>query len=370
MKITQIKVSRFTVPLKTPFKTALRTVLAVEDVLVEINTDTGCTGFGEAPPTAAITGETIQSIEAAVLQHIAPSIIGMDICQLDCIMQKMHACILNNTSAKAAIDMALYDLLAQHCKLPLYQLLGGAKTHMETDITISLNNTAQMVSDSITAVQAGFSILKIKVGLHGMADVQRIAEIRKAVGQQVQLRIDANQGWGAKQSVQIITAMEDAGLAIALVEQPVKAHDISGMAFVTQQVHTPILADESVFTAENAIALIQRRAADYINIKLMKTGGIYKALQICAVAETYGVSCMMGCMLESKLATSAAAHLAAAKNVITMVDLDTPSLCAQDPFFGGPVYSAASILMPDSYGIGIASINPACKNIEIGQVTL
>ena len=141
-----------------------------------------------------------------------------------------------------------------------------------------------------------------------------------------------------------------------LVEQPTNAHDFEGLKYVTSQVHTPILADESVFSMEDAVHLIQERAADLINIKLMKTGGIYQALKICGIAENYGVECMIGCMLESKIAVSAAAHLAAGKGIITRADLDGPSLCREDPYTGGPVYEGNWILMNETPGLGITEV--------------
>ena len=134
------------------------------------------------------------------------------------------------------------------------------------------------------------------------------------------------------------------------------AHDFQGMRYVTSQVYTPILADESVFSVEDAIRIIQKRAADLINIKLMKTGGIYQALKICGIAESFGVECMIGCMLESKIAVSAAAHLAAAKGIITRADLDGPSLCREDPYEGGPVYEGSKIYMNEAYGLGITRV--------------
>ncbi len=188
-----------------------------------------------------------------------------------------------------------------------------------------------------------------------MADLPRIAAIREAVGPDIAIRVDANQGWTVKDAIRVITAMEDKGLGIQLVEQPVPAHDLEGMAKITQKVYTPILADESVFSPLDALEII-RRAADLINIKLMKTGGIHEALKICAVASLYGVECMMGCMLESKLAVSAAAHLCAAKGIVTRADLDGPSLCSIDPYEGGPEYSGALIQMNELPGIGITGV--------------
>ncbi len=356
MKIVRIDVGEVFIPLAKPFKTALRTVENVEDIVVRITADSGEVGYGEAPPTAVITGDTKGSIRCAIEDFIRPALLGMEIEDLDGIMHRLHTCIVKNTSAKAAVDMAVYDLYAQRFGAPLFRLLGGFRDTVETDITISVNPVPQMIEDSLEAVRQGYRILKIKVGKEGLADVARIAGIREAVGGGIRLRVDANQGWTAKQAVRIITAMEDKGLQIDLVEQPVPAHDLEGMRMITGTVATPILADESVFSPEDAAEIIRTHAADLINIKLMKTGGIWQALKICALAEMYGVECMIGCMLESKLAVSAAAHLAAAKRIITRADLDGPSLCRIDPYTGGPVYENGIIRMTDAPGIGIAGV--------------
>ena len=359
MKIKRISVGEINLPLARPFKTALRTVEHVNDIVVRIEADDGTVGYGEAPPTAVITGDTKGSILCAIQEFIAPSLVGMDVEDMEGLQKKLHACILKNTSAKAAVDMALYDLLGKRFGVPLYQLLGGAKNEIETDITISVNPIDEMVADSVDAVRQGFRVLKVKVGKEGKADVERIRAIRQACPDAV-IRVDANQGWTAGQAISIIKAMEDAALDIELVEQPVPAHDFEGMKAITRAVETPILADESVFCAEDAIKIIQHGAADLLNIKLMKTGGIWKALQICSVADIYGVKCMMGCMLESRLSVAAGAHLAAAKGCITLCDLDGPSLCSVDPYTGGPIFEGAKIRMSADPGIGVDNIPCTC----------
>lgn len=356
MIIQDIQVGRISLPLRHPFKTALRTVNAVDDVVVKITADTGEVGYGEAPPTAVITGDTIGSIECAIRDFIRPNLIGMEIENLDGIMTKLHHCILKNTSAKAAVDMAVYDLYGKRFGAPVYQLLGGAKHSFETDLTISVNPIDEMVADSLEAIRRGYRILKVKVGKEGKQDIERIAAIRNAVGKEPLIRVDANQGWEPRQSVAIISAMEDKGLDIELVEQPVKAHDIAGMQYVTQRVQTPILADEAVFSPADAVEIIRQGAADLINIKLMKTGGIWQALKICDVAEIYGVECMVGCMLESRLSVAAAGHLCAGRSIITRADLDGPSLCSVDPFAGGPLFDEATITMSTDPGIGVEQV--------------
>ena len=353
MIIKNIEIGEVSIPLVRPFKTALRHVNYVEDILVRITTDDGNVGYGEAAPTAVITGDTKGSIISAIRDYIKPALLGMSIDSLDSVFRTLDTCILKNTSAKAAIDIAIYDLYGKSLGRPLYQILGGNKNTIETDITISVNDISEMVADSLDAINQGYKILKIKVGKEGVKDLERIKCIREAVGKDIVIRVDANQGWNAKQAVRILRDLEDLNLDIELVEQPVPAHDLKGMEFVTKNVNIPILADESVFSVQDAIHIIERRAADYINIKLMKTGGIHNAIKICDIAETYGVKCMIGCMLESKISVSAAAHFGAAKGGITMADLDGPSLCKIDPYEGGPNFHKNIITMNETFGLGI-----------------
>lgn len=356
MKIKEIQVGEISVPLRKPFKTALRTVDKVEDVVVKIITDTGHVGYGEAPPTAVITGDTKGSIKCAIEEFIRPQIIGLPIDNIEEIMKRIDSSLIKNTSAKAAVDIAVYDLFGQLHNAPLYKLLGGYRKEIITDITISVNSPEEMAQDSIDAVNKGYKTLKIKVGKDSQVDMARIKAIRDAIGHDVELRIDANQGWTPKEAVRILRQMEDKGFDIELVEQPVKAYDLEGLKYVTDNVGTPILADESVFSPEDAIKIIQNRAADLVNIKLMKTGGIHNALKICSVAEIYGVECMIGCMLESKLSVSAAVHLAAAKSIITKIDLDGPGLCSIDPIEGGPIFEDYRITLTEAPGLGFKQI--------------
>ena len=357
MKIIDIEIDHISVPLKRPFKTALRTVNSVEDIIVKITTDSNNVGFGEAPPTGVITGDTKGAILGAIENHIKKAIIGMDIAYFEEIMLKLNKCIVKNTSAKAAIDMALYDLYGQLYKAPLYKLLGGYRDELITDITISVNAPEEMAKDSLDAIRLGYKTLKIKVGKDSAMDIKRLKAVRNIVGPNINIRIDANQGWKPKEAVNVLRKMEDAGLQIEFVEQPVLAHDIDGLKFVTDNVYIPVLADESVFSPMDALNILQRRAADFVNIKLMKTGGIYNALKICSLAEIYGVECMIGCMLEAKVSVTAAVHLACAKSIITKIDLDGPVLCSEDPVNGGAIFNESKIILTDTPGLGIKSIN-------------
>lgn len=357
MKITDIRFGMLRVPLKTPFKTALRTVEAVEDIVVSVHTDTGQVGYGEAPATAVITGDTHGSIIEAIRKFIAPRVIGQEIANLNHITALIQSALEKNTSAKAAVEIAVYDLFGQLYGVPLYKMLGGGDPVITTDITISVDYIDKMVADSISAVDRGFESLKIKVGKDIGVDIERVKAIYAAVEGRALLRLDANQGWSAKQAVYAISMLEDAGVRLELVEQPVKAKDLDGMKYVTERVHTPIMADESVFGPTEVIDLIRMRAADIINIKLMKTGGLSNAIRIADIAALYGVECMIGCMLESSISVAAAVHLAVAKSsAITKVDLDGPSLCAFNPVDGGVNFNESEISVTDAPGLGIREI--------------
>ena len=356
MKITEVRLGRISVPLRVPFKTALRSVSSVEDVVVEVHTDTGAVGYGEAPPTGAITGDTTGAIIGALQDHIIKTVVGRDVDDFENLMLTLDKCIVKNTSAKAAMDMALWDLYGQLYKIPVYKLLGGSRKQIVTDITISVNDPEEMARDTLNAVERGYDTLKVKVGVDPTLDVARLAAVRKAAGPNVCIRIDANQAWQPKEAVRLLNQMQERGLDIEFVEQPVKAHDFEGLKYVTERSYVPVLADESVFSPADALTIMQMRAADLVNIKLMKCGGIYNALKIASAAEVCGVECMIGCMLEAKISVNAAVHLACAKQIITKVDLDGPVLCSEDPILGGSVFDEQKITVSDSPGLGIQGV--------------
>lgn len=356
MKITDIYLGMLSVPLRVPFKTALRTVSSVEDVIVEVHTDTGEIGYGEAPPTGVITGDTTNSIMGAVRDHIKKALVGREIDDFEDLMKALNQCIVKNFSAKAAVDMALWDLYGKLYQIPVYKLLGGSRKKLITDITISVNDPEEMARDAQLAVKRGYECLKIKVGSNPSLDVERLIAVRQEVGNDIDIRIDANQAWTPKQAVRLLNQMQEKGLDIEFVEQPVKAEDFEGMRYVTERSYVPVLADESVFSPQDAVKIMQTRAADLINIKLMKCGGIYNALKIASAAEIYGVECMIGCMLEAKVSVNAAVHLACAKQIITKIDLDGPVLCSTDPVIGGAVFHEKEICVSDKPGMGIEKI--------------
>lgn len=359
MKITDIRVGVLKTPLKTPFKTSVRSVSEMTDIIVRLETSDGVVGWGSAPPTAKVTGDTEGSIPCAISAYIAPVILGMDAEDLDACLDALGGSLFHNASAKAAVDIALHDAWARGLGQPAWRLFGGSGRTIRTDVTISVNPPEEMARDAVRAASDGFDTIKIKVGVDSAADFERIRAIREAVGYAPKLRIDANQGWNANEAVRTLNRMADAGFGIELVEQPVKKEDIDGMAFVTAHSPIPVVADESCWSPLDAVTLLHRHAADMVNIKLMKCGGIRAARQIISVAQANGVEVMMGAMLEGKISSAAAAHLASSSACVTKIDLDGPALCTVDLVEGGPVFGGPEITLGHEPGFGVSSVPAA-----------
>ena len=355
MKIIAIKTQILKAPLKTAFKTALRTVTHLEDLVVSIHTNTGHIGYGEGTATVVITGETLVSMQGAV-EHIKGILLNREIEDFNTLLYLVEHSMVHNSTIKAALEMALYDLRSQRLKLPLYKMLGGSKTHFKTDITISLNDVDTMLDDSQKALDLGYDILKIKVGESIKKDYERIEQIATTFKNAL-IRIDANQAWTAKESVTLLNRLENRGIISELIEQPVKANDFRGLKYIKERTITPLLADESVFSAKQAIELLEMDACDFINIKLAKCGGISHALKIADIAELYHVKCMIGCMLEGPISVGSAVHVASARaNTISMLDLDGASLLAMNPIEGGVDFNESDINLTESHGLGIKKV--------------
>lgn len=357
MKITSITTQPITIPLATTFTTALRSTSQVDCVLVKIHTDSSQTGYGSGSPVPVITGETLDSVMGAT-QFIGQQLTGMNLENCELLFQKLNSCMVGSPSAKAAIDMAIYDLLGKSLGIPLYQLLGGKSQELTTDITISLASPEEMVAECRGRMESGFSIVKIKVGGDPKTDIERLKKINDSLGGNASIRIDANQGWTAKEAVSVCRALEEANVPIDLVEQPVAANDVKGMRFVRENTLFPVFADESIFSPTDALKFIEESAIDGINIKLMKCGGIYNALKIVAIAQSAGLPCMIGSMMESHLSVLAAAHLATSKTTINRFDLDAPIFCKTNPLAGNLSYDKAKVCIDDANpGLGTGSID-------------
>ena len=356
MKIQSIEIGTIAISLVAPFKTALRTVNVLESIVVRVTTESGIVGYGETAPTEAITGDSRRSILGA-LEVIAHCMIEEGIENKERLLSLVHHAVEQNFNAKSAIEIALYDLWAQIAGVPLYRYLGGEKNLFKTGITISLNLKEIMVDDALVAVKNGFESLKIKLGDDPIEDISRVEAIYRAVGKRISLKLDANQGWNPEETVRFLIELEKRAIAVELIEQPVKREDYKGLKRIRARSSTPILADESIFSPEDARVLLEMQAVDLINIKLDKCGGISKALEIADICEAYGVQCMIGCMLEGAISVGAAAHMASARaETITLYDLDAPILCKESPVIGGAVFEGADIRLSEKSGLGIKRV--------------
>lgn len=349
MKIKKIEIYTFDIPLIEPFRIAIGTMYAANDVLVKIITDSGLYGLGEACPFPPITGETQESNIAAA-KAIRDILLDKDPLTIEALIDSIGNIVHSNPSAVAAFDMALYDLLGRAANLPLYQLLGGYRSSFETDMTTGLNTPEKMVASVKESLAQGYRQVKIKVGEDPDLDVKRVAAVREAIGPNIKLRLDANQGWSVTQAISALKRMEP--YQIEFCEQPVKDSDIYGLRQVRAQSPVPIMADESLFGPADAIKLIKEEACDYFNIKLMKAGGILNSLKIAHVAAAANIKCMVGCMLETRLGLTAAAHLVASQKNIVFADLDGNSEHKIDPIIGGIKVDRGTIYLPDKPGLG------------------
>jgi len=361
MKITRIEIKRLTIPME-PFVIATETCEAAENIYLKVHTDDGIHGVGECSPFPMLVGET-QDTCFHVGKDLARVIKGLNPLDVEEVHVAMNAYIAFNSTIKSAFDMALYDIAAKAKGVPLYTFLGGTKKTIQTDLTIGISTPEDMAATATRFVEDGVKIIKVKVGKHAREDVERIRLIREAVGPTIGLRIDANQGWHYDDAVYALHAMEPYG--IQYCEQPMHHRLDHLLPVLRKQVSIPIMADESVFDHVDAERLIQAGACDYINIKLAKSGGIYEAIKIADTAAHYGIPCMLGGMVESRMALTAKVHLARSHDNIHFYDLDTCLLGhLEDPVIGGARYNNYFLEMDETPGIG-ADIDPEYfKNAE------
>ncbi|MBA3026407.1 MAG: dipeptide epimerase [Sulfurimonas sp.] len=320
MKILNIETEIKLIELKTPFITALRRVESVEFVRVKVSCENKVVAFGEAPATKAITGEGVEEILYSI-ETVREPILGESPQDSLAFIHEQSI----GSSAKAALDMAFVSLMAQEKQQKLYEYLGAKEPcDLQTDITISLGSEDKMIRDAKEAYKEGMDILKIKVGKdvdHAIKVVRELCiELPK-----VKILVDANQAWNLEESLMFINAMK--GVKIELIEQPVAAEDLDALCVITKSTPIDILADEAVFTLEDVKKVYTHRCADIINIKLMKCGGLSKAVEILEYARANDIKCMLGSMLEGPISINAALHLAMAySDVIKYLDLDSPLL--------------------------------------------
>lgn len=350
--ITSIELYKLFVPLKEPFVISLGPIHNVQNVVVIIRTQDGCTGYGECSPYMTINGESMDTC-FIVGQYFAKSLKGRDALDLLYCTQAMDKIIYANSSIKSAFDIALHDIAAQHAGLPLFRFLGGAQNKLlETDMTVSIGSPEKMKADATKFKAEGFPAIKVKLGEGLAADVERISAIREGIGPELPLRIDANQGWpSAATALDVLKAL--APFNIQHCEEPIPRHRFMELPILREASPIPIMADESCGDHHDAERLIHMGACDMINIKLGKSGGFFKAVQIVELAARVSMPLQIGGFMESRLGMTAAAHLALTHDLIHYCDFDTPLMFTSDPVIGGIQYKPGGLVeLPEVPGLG------------------
>jgi L-alanine-DL-glutamate epimerase-like enolase superfamily enzyme len=317
MQIDRVTVHQYDIPLEEPFVTALKPIPELERVLVEVETDTGLTGWGEGAPAYEVTGETQRSTAAVIEDVLAPLVVGENPLDVERVVGEMRALVDGSPAAHAGIEIALQDLRGKAAGMPLYRLLGGSATDPIIDVpkVLSIKEPEEMAADAAAAVEEGYEQIKIKVGGDPETDVQRVRGIAEAVPASVSLKADANQGWGDAKTA--LRALRGVGEHLDVIEQPVDKETVADLATLRDRVDVPVMPDESVETATDCVDLVRRGAGDIFNIKLMKTGGIGEAVRLNAVAEADGRPTQLGSMVEGGVGTAAGVHFVLAlENVI------------------------------------------------------
>ncbi len=330
--IRSITVEPLSIPLLEPFTIATGSVSEARNVLVTLTLADGSIGYGESAPFPPSTGES-QETALAAARGCVPLIEGKDAAHWRILSKLMHSLYFSQATARAAMEMAVLDALTRSYDIPLYVFFGGAGSMVETDMSIPLVTPEHAYELAKDIVARGITSIKVKVGGDLRDDVERVEAVREAAPG-LGLTLDANQGYTANEALLCLEALDDRDIRPLLMEQPVPKEDYEGLRYVMQHTSVPVAADESASSAANVAHLIAMGAANVINIKLMKCG-IVEALDIAAVCRATHTQLMIGAMMESRLAISAAAHFVAGLGGFSYIDLDTPMLLAQDPFTGG-----------------------------------
>ncbi|HSF45829.1 MAG TPA: dipeptide epimerase [Chitinophagaceae bacterium] len=361
MKINKTEIYKLTIKME-PFVIATEVSYYTQNIFIRIHTDKGITGMGECSAFPMLVGET-QNTCFEVAKDFAKISTGKDPLDIEARMQELHDYIAFNSTIKSAWDMALHDIASKHAGVPLYKYLGGMKKTIMTDLTIGIDTPESMQQTARAFVADGVKIIKVKLGKNGREDVKRIKQIREAIGPDIKLRVDANQGWHFEEAVATLQALEQ--YDIQYCEQPIRHQYDALLPALRKLSPIKIMADESVFDHYDAIRLIEANAVDYINIKLAKSGGLLEAKKIADEAGKRGIACMMGGMLESRLGLTAKVHFAMANDNIVFYDLDTCLLGQlEDPVIGGAQYNNYFLEISEEPGIAADISESFLSNCE------
>lgn len=349
MRISEVEIYRLSIPME-PFVIASGKMDYAQNVFIRVQTEAGLYGVGECSAFPMLMGET-QDTCLLLAREFAKIWKGKDPLAMTERMAELDSYIAGNSTIKSAFDMALYDLSAKAAGQPLYKFLGGERREIITDMTVGLDTADRMAEKAWQLKEGGAEFLKVKLGENPQDDIARIREIRKAVGFDIPMRIDANQGWSFDQAVEALTGLGP--YKVQLCEQPMRSHKDHLLIELRCRTIIPIMADESVCSVHDAERLCRNDAIDYINIKFAKSAGIAGALAIQQAAAEYNIPCMIGGMLESRLGLAAQVHFAYAADNVKLYDLDSCLLGhLQNPVLGGAQYEGYKVSVSEDIGIG------------------
>lgn len=363
MKITQIELFHAKLKLKHPFITSLGYRDHANNVFVRIRTNTELVGWGECSPYPPINGETVDTC-FLIGKLLGEQLLGMDPRETDVISKTMDRLIYGNTSIKSAIDIACHDIQAKSFDAPVYLHWGGSiEKKIFTDYTVSVGSVEQMAEDALKIKANDFQIIKVKLGDGGAKDVQRIEAIREAVGNDIKIRIDANQGWKVKEAIRTLNDLDK--FDIQYCEEPINKHNFFKLKKVRANSPIKIMADECLSDHYDARKLIQGNHCDFFNIKLGKSSGFHKAFKIIEEAEAANIAMQIGGFLESKILFTANCHLAHTSSLVEYFDFDSPLFHEFDPIQGGMEYQKnGEIRIPDTPGLGLSVDESFLKNCD------
>ena len=350
MKITRLDFWTASMPLTEPYVIAYESVHEAVNVFIRIETGSGISGFGCAAPDEQISGETVESVIRFLEDVVTPAIKGSDPLRPAMLLERLRRHVPFQPSGLAAVDMALYDILGKAGNLPLWRLLGGYRNRMKTSVTLGILPVEETVQRALEWVARGFKSLKLKGGLDVDSDVERVLKVREAIGEKIELRFDANQGFTVEESLRFVDNTRRANLE--LIEQPTPKGQPDMLGRVTSVVPIPVMADESLMTLRDAFRIAKRGLADMVNVKIMKVGGISEALQINAVARSAGLEVMVGCVDEAALGIAAGLHFALARPNVAYADLDGHLGLVNDPTDGAVLLRDGALLPTDKPGLG------------------
>lgn len=337
-------------PLHQPFIVSYGRFDDMPSILLRIVTDDGVEGWGEAVPDPHVTGESFEGAFASLRHVLLPCMEGLTVFDTEVLHRRMDGALLGNPSIKAAVDIAFHDAMARTLDVPLFQLLGGrAHTALTQPYVISIKPPADAAVEAGAAADEGFTEIKLKVGADDGRDIERIRSVHEAVDGRAVLRVDANQGWDRSTALHAIRETSDC--RVDWYEQPLPAHDVEGMAALRRATGARLMIDEGVHTPTDLVRAIRLDAADMVNIKLMKAGGIRPSMALASAAGAAGMPCQIGSMVESAVGTAAGLHLALARSNIVSNELVGPEMIAQD--VADLRVPSGQVTFPEGSGLGI-----------------